>query len=529
METYDAVIIGAGPNALVSAAYLTKAGWSVAILDRNDRPGGGLRSEELTRPGFLHDTYAGFLVLFALSKAYADLGGDLAARGLQMANNTTPAGVSLHDGNATLLTTDMATNMAEIDRLHPGDGAAWAGLIGGLGQHAQEVFGLLASDLTTPESAALMRGLMVAPDGGPTSFAKEFFLTARDVLDSTFKGHVWKAFMAPWVLHSGHGPDEANSGFWVKVFGMGAQMAGLPVGVGGAEKMASSLAQLIKDQGGVIHQNTTASKIIVENGRAVGVRTESGDEFRASKAVLATANPDQLYGKLLADCDLVPDSLRGEAQNFRYGHAVMAIHLALSEKPRWRDERLNSVTYTHVTAGLDGVSRNFNEVQRRLLPSDPTVGVGTPSTLDPSRAPEGCAVMVLQALDSPFTVVGDARDEIEVGDGTWTEDLKNRYADRVIDLVGQHVTNLKDAVLERYIISPLDLQNCNMNWNCGDPYSGSHSLAQSYTLRPLPGQKGHRTPVPGLYQIGAATHPGLGLAGGSGTIVAQMLLNETDK
>ncbi len=161
METYDAVIIGAGPNALVSAAYLTKAGWSVAILDRNDRPGGGLRSEELTRPGFLHDTYAGFLVLFALSKAYADLGGDLAARGLQMANNTTPAGVSLHDGNATLLTTDMETNMAEIDRLHPGDGAAWGGLIGGLGQHAQEVFGLLASDLTTPESG----GDDARPDG----------------------------------------------------------------------------------------------------------------------------------------------------------------------------------------------------------------------------------------------------------------------------------------------------------------------------------------------------------------------------
>ena len=122
MESYDAVIIGAGPNALVNAAYLTKAGWSVLILDRNDRPGGGLRTQEITLPGFVHDVYAGFLILFAISAAYADLAPDLATRGLTMANSDTPAGVSLHDGSATILTTDMAANMAEAERLAPGDG-----------------------------------------------------------------------------------------------------------------------------------------------------------------------------------------------------------------------------------------------------------------------------------------------------------------------------------------------------------------------------------------------------------------------
>lgn len=526
MEAYDAVIIGDGPNALVNAAYLTKAGWSVLILGRNDRPGGGLRTDELTLPGFKHDVYAGFLVLFAISQAYADLGKELTERGLTMANSTVPAGVSMPGGKATVLTTDMAANMAEADRLSPGDGAAWAAMLQGLGQHAPQVFALLKSDLTSPEAAELMRQLMVAPDGGPSQFATEFFLTARDVLESTFKSDIWRGFLAPWVLHSGHGPDEANSGFWVQVFGMGAQTAGLPVGVGGAEKMASSLAQLVKDQGGKIYNNTTVTRILVENGKAVGVRTEAGDEFRANRAVIATVNPDQLYQKLLADEPMVPASVKEQAGKFRYGHAVLAIHLALSQPPRWHDERLNKATYTHVTAGLDGVSRNFNEVARHLLPSDPTVGVGTPTTLDPSRAPEGKAVMVLQALDSPFTVVDDAAGKINVGNGTWTEDLKNRYADRVIDLVATRIPNLKDSILARNIISPLDLANCNMNWNCGDPYSGSHAISQSYTLRPIPGQQGHRTPVPGLYQIGAATHPGLGLGGGSGYIVAQMLLKE---
>ena len=527
MESFDAVIIGAGPNALVNAAYLTKAGWKVLIVDRNDRPGGGLRTDELTLPGFKHDVYAGFLILFAISQAYADLAPELTARGLEMANSTTPAGVSMPGGKATVLTTDMATNMAEADRLSAGDGAAWAGMLQGLGAHAAEVFTLLKSDLTTPAAAELMGKLMLGPNGkGPSQFASEFYLTARDVLENTFASDIWRGFLAPWVLHSGHGPDEANSGFWVKIFGMGAQSAGLPVGVGGAEKMASSLAQLVQDQGGTIVSGTTVSKILVEGGKAVGVRTEAGDEFRATRAVIATVNPDQLYGKLLSEVDTVPAEVREQAGKFRYGHSVFIVHLALSEAPHWHDERLDKATYTHVTAGLDGVSRNFNEVARHLLPADPTVGVGTPTTLDPGRAPEGKAIMVLQGLDSPFTVVGDAAGEIKVGNGTWTDSLKERYADRMMDLVASRIPNLKDAILERYILSPLDLANCNLNWNHGDPYSGAHGLDQSYNLRPIPAQDGHRTPVPNLYQIGAATHPGLGLGGGSGYIVAQMLLQD---
>lgn len=526
MESYDAIIIGCGPNALVNAAYLTKAGWSVLILDRNDRPGGGLRTEELILPGFKNDVYAGFLVLFALSQAYRDFQTELEARGLKMAKGTTPAGVSMPDGKATVLTTDMQANMAEADRLSPGDGAAWARMLGGLGAVAPQVFGLLASDLTVPASAEQMRQLMLSADrGGLSEFAEDFLLTAREVLETAFKSDVWRGFMAPWVLHSGHGPDETNSGFWVKVFGMGAQSAGLPVGIGGAEQMAVAFARLITDQGGKIYANSTVSKIIVENGKAVGVRTEGGEEYRANKAVIATTNPDQLYLKLLADTDVVPPQFKQQASNYRYGHSVMAIHLALSEPPRWHDSRLDDATYTHVTAGLDGVSRNFNETTRRLLPADPLIGVGTPTTTDPSRAPAGKAVMVLQALDTPFRVVDDAAGKINVGDGTWTEDMKNRYADRIMDIVATRIPNLKSAILGRCILSPLDLANSNLNWGYGDPYSGSHAISQSFLMRPMACQAGHKTPVENLFMIGAATHPGLGLGGGSGYIVAQRLLN----
>ena len=108
MKSYDAVIIGTGPNALVNAALLTKAGWSVLMLEKSDRPGGGLRSQEITQPGFLHDVYAGFLILFAISPGYAELAKELTDFGLVLANSGNPAGVSLPGDKATLITTDMS-------------------------------------------------------------------------------------------------------------------------------------------------------------------------------------------------------------------------------------------------------------------------------------------------------------------------------------------------------------------------------------------------------------------------------------
>ena len=390
MDSYDAVVIGSGPNALVCAAYLAKGGWSVLILERNDRPGGGLRTEELTVPGFRHDVYAGFLILFAISQAYADLGPELRERGLTLINSRFPAGVSFPGGEAAVLSTDMEANIAAAEYLAPGDGAAWAQMLQELGQYAPQFFTLLKTDLTSPEGMALFRALMLAPDGqSPSRFAAESLLTARDVLESSFRSPVWRGLLAPWVLHSGHGPEDANSGLWVRVFGMGAQSAGLPVGAGGAERMASALARLIEDYGGKIATKSTASRILIEGGKAAGVRTEAGEEYRARRAVIACANPDQLYLKLLADSDIVPPGLRQQAGKYRYGHSVFVVHLALSEPPHWHDDRLDGVTYTHIVAGLDGVSRNYNETTRRLLPVDPVIGTGTPTTLDPSRARRG--------------------------------------------------------------------------------------------------------------------------------------------
>jgi phytoene dehydrogenase-like protein len=529
MEAYDAIIIGSGPNALVNAALLAKNGWSVLVLEKRDRPGGGLRTEELTLPGFLHDVYAGYLILFAASAAYAELGLDLQARGLELIHSNVPAGLSMPGGQAAILTTSMEANIAQAEKFAPGDGQAWAEAIQNIGKYAPSVFQLLASDLSSSNSLATIKELMLDSEGIFSPFATQFLETARNYLESRFKSEVWRGMLAPWVFHTGHGPEDANSGFWTQIFALGCQSVGQFVSVGGSEMLAKSLVKLIEDNGGKIYTNTTVDYVAIREGKAVGVRTESGEKYQANRAVIACTTPEQLYLKLLSHSPLVTPLLKQQSNSYRYGHSVLAIHLALNEDPQWHDEILNEAIYTHITSGLDGVSLNYNETTRRLLPSDPVVGVGVPTLLDRTRAPEGKAVMVLQALDVPFEFSGDAAGKIDVGNGTWTEDVKNYFTDRVIDIASQHIPNLKDSILARAIVSPLDLAKANPNWKYGDPYSGAHDLAQSYLLRPMSGQPTHHTPIPHLYNIGASTFPGLGLGSNSGYILAQFLLKRWAK
>jgi phytoene dehydrogenase-like protein len=147
-----------------------------------------------------------------------------------------------------------------------------------------------------------------------------------------------------------------------------------------------------------------------------------------------------------------------------------------------------------------------------------------PTNLDPSRAPEGKAIMRIQVLEIPNRPRGDAAGSIDVGDGSWTADLKQRFAERLIGIVGQHLPNVPGAILGMHVTSPGDVAAFNPNAGPGDPYGGSHDIAQSYLFRPLPGQPSHRTSVPNVLMLGAATWPGHGINGSSGYIVAQELL-----
>jgi phytoene dehydrogenase-like protein len=235
----------------------------------------------------------------------------------------------------------------------------------------------------------------------------------------------------------------------------------------------------------------------------------------ADRAVICNVTPTQLYTELL-------DGLQHRAESFRYGRSEMQIHFALSEPPKWEgDERLGRTAIVHLTAGLDGVSRAVNEAERGLLPAEATVVVGQPLTMDESRAPEGKGLLWIQLQELPWRIKGDAAGELDVGDGTWTEELRERYADRIQARIAHAIPNLESTVLARTCLSPADLQAANVNLVHGDPYGGALALDQNFLWRAQ-----HRTQVENVWLVGASTHPGPGLGGGSGALVAAQLLEE---
>lgn len=528
VTSYDAIFVGTGHNALVAAAYLARAGWSVLMLERNDRPGGFVRTDELTLPGFQHDTYSSSHPLLVSSPVWAELGPELEQRGLRYATAEYPSGVSLPDGRGAVLATDFGANVAELERLATGDGDAYGAMFADFGARAELVFGLLGVDLASPDGRAMIARLMVGEDGRPTSFAADLTRSARDVLEERFASPVARALVAPWLSHVGRPVDEAGGAPWVALMLAALQQGGYCTPVGGSGRLAAALAGLAEDNGATILVEREVAQVTTSGSGASGVRTRDGEQFAATRAVVASTGPDQLYLRLLSDAapEAVPSLVRGQAGRFRYGLACVQIHLALSEPPRFAaDERLDRAGQPSLTPGLDGLSGAVNEAVRGLLPAEPTISFDAPSSVDPSRAPAGQATARLQLLDLPVHPRADAAGEIEVGADGWDGDVLDRFADRAVEIATRHIPNLAGAVLGRAVVGPREISAFNPNSGPGgDPYGGRHDLSQSYLLRPLPAAPSHATPVPRLYMLGAATWPGHGVGGGSGRIVARMLL-----
>jgi phytoene dehydrogenase-like protein len=515
---YDAVVVGSGVNALACGALLARAGWRVCLLERNDWLGGAIKTEELTEPGFLHDVFSAWHPLWVGGAAHAELGDELAARGLEYLNTELPTATALPDGAAAFLLRTAEANAAEL-------GPEWSGVLERFFPNADLAFGVLGTELWSPAGLALAaKALRRLGRDGSLAFLGEVLQTSRDWLETTFGSERAHALLAPWVLHTGLGPDQAASGFMTQVIAVAVQEGGMPVPRGGGARLAEALVQLIRDHGGVCETDSDVERVLVRSGRAIGVRLAGGEVVTAERAVVAGVTPTQLYERLLADAD-VPSAARGGARRFRYGRAEMQIHYALSEPARWEgDERLGQTAIVHLTPGLDGVSRAVNEADRGLLPAAATIVCGQPLALDPSRAPEGRGLLWIQLQELPWRVKGDAGGEIDAGRGEWTDELRERYADRIQARLARHLPNLESSILRRVALGPHDLERANVNLRHGDPYGGALSLDQNFLWRPFPGSPGHATPVERLWQIGASTWPGPGLGGGSGTLVAQALL-----
>jgi len=512
---HDAVIVGSGINSLACAALLARAGWDVCVLEREAEYGGAIKTAELTEPGYVHDVFSAWHPLWVGGPAHAELGEELAQRGLEYLNTKHPTATAFPDGESAFLSTDAGANASE-------HGDAWPAAMAAVGAQAELAFGVLGTELWSGAGAKLgVNAYRRLGRRGLTAFGGEVVQSSRDWLQATFESERVRGLLAPWVLHTGLGPDAATSGFMNRVIAFAIETGGMPIPRGGGARLVDALIRLIEENGGTCRTRTDVERVVVSDGGATGVRTAEGETIAARRAVVCNVTPTQLYGRLL---DLQSDVAEA-GKRFRFGRSEMQIHYALSEPPRWDgDERLGRTAVVHVTQGLDGVSRAVNEADRGLLPAEATIVVGQPLTMDDSRAPTGAGLLWIQLQELPWHVKGDAAEQIDIGDGTWTQSLRERYADRIQARLARHIPNLESSLRKRVVLSPADLQAANINLEHGDPYSGSLALDQNFLWRPFAQQPGHRTPVDRLFHIGASTWPGPGLGAGSGTLVARQLL-----
>ena len=521
-RSVDAIVIGSGHNGLVAAAYLARAGWRVEVLERNPEPGGAVATEELTEPSFRHDTFSCWHPLFHTSAAWAELGDELRARGLDYVNTDDVVTASVTPEGAVVAYRDPERT---VENAPAADRDAYLEDVGSLGAQMDVIGELLGTRLASPHAARLAATLakrLGVRDG--LAFGARLASSARGWLESRFEGREVADLLAPWVLHTGLTPDDAGGGFQLLALAGALHEIGMPVVRGGSDNFVKAFVRLIEDHGGTVRTGVEVERIMVRQGRAAGV-VAGGEELTAERGVIANTTPTQLYGRLLPTSS-VPARAVVEAARFRYSdRAGTQIHLALSEPPRWRgDPRLAQAAIVHLTGGLDAVSLACAQARTGLLPAEPTIVCGQPTALDPTRAPAGSAIVWIQLQEVPYRPTGDAAGEIDAGDGEWTPQLEAAYADRIVSHLARHIENLPDAIVGRAILSPTTLARRNPNFVRGDIYAGAAQLDQSYLWRPLPSYGTHATPLEGLYQCGASTYPGPGLNAASGRIVAMQLL-----
>lgn len=518
----DVIVIGSGHNGLVAAAYLARAGLSVEVLERNPLAGGAVASEELTDPGFTHDTFSSWHTLFRLSAAYAELGPELEARGLEYCESPVETTANVRpDGRATIAYRDperTAEGFDERDRPeYLGEMQRFGATIGTVGQ-------LLGSELYSADAAKLGWRLgRSLGRRGALAFASDVVSSARAWFETRFAGTEVADLYSPWALHTGLSPDSAGSGFQVLAIAGSLHAVGLPVVRGGAQNFVRAFERLIAEHGGRVRTDAEVERIVTRGGTAVGV-IAAGEEISADRAVIANVTPTQLYERLLAP-GAAPEQVVQAGRRFRYNpRAGTQIHVALSEPLRWRDSRLDRVPLVHLSAGLGGASLACAEAAAGLLPAEPTIAVGQQAVLDPSRAPDGAGVIWIQLQQVPYAPRGDAAGQIDVGEGSWNKELVSAFTERVLARLEPHVENWPRLRGTTVTLSPAELERRNPNFVRGDIYSGDCELGQSYLWRPLPAYGAHATPVERLYQCGASTYPGPGLNAASGRIVALRIL-----
>jgi len=522
-ESFDAVIIGAGHNGLVTAAYLARAGRRVLVLESRELVGGCAVTEEIW-PGYKVST-ASYLSSLMQEKVVREL--ELEKFGYRV-DAKDPAFFSpFPDGRHLFMWQDRAKTLAEIAKFSHKDAEAYPKYEAHLERLAIVAESLL---LTTPPDfpprgpgdyveflklAGKLRGLSRDEIVG---LVKIFTQSAADFLDQWFESEQLKVTLATdGVIGANGGPKSPGTAYILLHHCMGGVNGhrGLWGFVrGGMGAVSNAIADSARAKGVTIRTSAPVAKILVRDKQARGVALDSGEEI-AANIVASNLDPRRTFLKLTDPADLPPDFLEA-IKNFRSEGTSLKMNLALSGLPEFTAypgaPGPQHRATMHICPSVEYIERAWDDAKYGKPSQNPLIEMTIPTMYDPTLAPPGRHIMGIFLQYAPYTLK----------DTTWDE-LREPYAERILDVIEAYCPNIRSIVVERQTLTPLDLER-RFGITGGNIFHGEMSLDQMFVLRPVAGWAKYRTPLKNLYLCGSGAHPGGGVMGAPGHNAAQAIL-----
>ncbi len=541
METYDVILIGAGHNALVCAAYLLKAGYSVLLLERREFPGGACTTEELlpeTAPGFKFNPCAIDHLFIHLGPVVEEL--ELTKYGLEYLLCDPVVFCPHPDGKYFLAHKSVEKTCAEIARYSPRDAEKYAEYV----DFWQRVIALLTPMFNAPpqsivdiagnfnldqvrKSLSLVGGTQKTLDLFHTMFT-----SARDQIDELFDSEFVKAPLNRLSAELSTPPSQKNTAIGAMMMTM-RHDPGMARPKGGTGALVDALVRLVRAKGGKILTEQAVDRVLVDNSRAVGVRTQNGQEYRAKHGVISSLDAKRLFLRHIdpGDVDRADPELRERVDRriVMHNEAILKIDVALSELPRFENHNHHDEFLTGSILIADSVNQvevaHSDPAVGKIPLEDPSMYMAIPSVRDPSLAPEGKHTLWIEYF-VPYQIAG--QEGIGYKGTGWTDELKGQVADRVLDKLADYAPNLKNAIIDRHIESPPELEE-RIGVLRGNYYHLDMTFDQMIFFRPLPELANYTTPIEGLYLTGAGTHPGGSISGMPGRNAARVFMQHQQR
>lgn len=508
-DRYDVVVAGAGHNSLITTAYLAKAGYRCLVLESYSMIGGGVISEELTLPGFKHDT---------CSTAHNGIQGNPMIRndelklrdyGLEYISPDPIMHMPFADGTYITQWTDLERTAAEFAKFSKKDGDAYVRMY----HESEAARDLLGGDQYAPPGTGkpLSERLAASPMG--KFWQRRLAMSQWEVIRENFESDHCRSFLmaTPWSMQPPQYPMTGRSAYTA------IRTTPRKIAKGGSGALSQALAKYIEAHNGVILTKKMVSRLIIESGKCVGVECADGSSYRADKAVLSTMHIKHLVD--MAPRDLWPADFLFGVDTWEGEISEVVTHYAISEPPKYPIQGGTiSPVESAILANPERLLRFAYENECGISSIDePPISIFCSSIADPSRAPAGKHTLKILGFH-PYS--------LKEGPQYW-DTLKSKVSEAQLRYFREFAPNLTDdKILGKFVMSPLDLERKNPSFWHGSIHGGSSDPSQSGAMRPVAGWAQYRMPIQGLYQTGATTYPGGSVTGAPGRNAAIVMLKD---